>query len=383
MGFVVPAPPLFKTFKAMKTDEITGIYERKLMRKLLQADLQTRQKYEIFIKRVAPILRQYHTTKGGVTIRDPELDRRLTAELELFRRSIEALIQESQAWAWALANEKTDEILTSFIEGMSINSIARDGLFQRNEEAFRAFQLRKYDGRDLSARVWDLTEGNRDLINYYLDNGLASGRSSDQIAQDVREMLKEPDKVFRRVRDKKTGELKLSRPAQAYNPGRGVYRSSVMNARRLTRTEVNMAYRASDHDRWNRLDFILGIEIKLSKSHAEKMPEGDICDEAAGRYPKEFKFVGFHPLCYCYAVPVLPSKTDFVEHLTEGAPITGHVSEIPEGLKEWVASNRDRVKNYKSQPFWVEDNFKDGRIDKGLDLHDNNRNRAMTASVTP
>ena len=218
----------------------------------------------------------------------------------------------------------------------------------------------------------------RRMIREVLRGGIDS-----EAYPDLWEMLKEPDKVFRRVRDKKTGELKLSRPAQAYNPGRGVYRSSVMNARRLTRTEVNMAYRASDHDRWNRLDFILGIEIKLSKSHSEKMPEGDICDEAAGKYPKEFKFVGFHPLCYCYAVPVLPSKTDFVEHLTEGAPITGHVSEIPEGLKEWVASNRDRVKNYKSQPFWVEDNFKDGRIDKGLDLHNNNRNRAMTASVTP
>ena len=52
------------------------------------------------------------------------------------------------------------------------------------------------------------------------------------------------------------------------------------------------------------LDFILGIEVHLSNNHTclnakgEPEPFYDICDELQGRYPKDFKFTGWHPLCY-------------------------------------------------------------------------------------
>ena len=60
-----------------------------------------------------------------------------------------------------------------------------------------------------------------------------------RLSRDVRRYLRNPDKLFRRVRDKH-GNLRLSKAAKAYHPGRGVYRSSYRNALRLTATENNM-----------------------------------------------------------------------------------------------------------------------------------------------
>ena len=82
--------------------------------------------------------------------------------------------------------------------------------------------------------------------------------------------MNEPDRLYRRVRDK-GGNLRLSKAAKMYHPGQGVYRSSAKNAQRLTRTEINMAYRESEYLRWQQLDFIVGIRVMLSRV-ASTMP---------------------------------------------------------------------------------------------------------------
>jgi hypothetical protein len=346
-------------------EKITGIYERKLIRKLLQTDQETNAIYRQFIDRSSPILAKYRQNLNGVVIRNPDLDQQLQGEISRFQNNIEELIKENQAWAWALANEKSDEIFKSLIGRNPVSRVVEKGLFQRNLDAFEAFQKRKYDGMQLSDRIWDLTKGNQKIMDFYLDNGLATGRSAQEISQDVRQLLQDPDKLFRRVRDPETGELKLSKNAQEYHPGRGKYRSSAQNARRLARTEINMAYRTADQERWKRLDFVLGYEVKLSARH----PAPDICDSAKGRYPKDFKFVGWHPNCLCYTVPILADEDDFIDSLVDDdVKITGHVTEIPESMKTYIADNRAKIKGWKTQPFWVQDNFKAGRIEKGLKI---------------
>ena len=224
----------------------------------------------------------------------------------------------------------------------------------------------KYDGLQLSDRVWNLSKYNEELLKDYVDKALITGRSADDLSRDVRELLTEPNRLFRRVRNPKTGKLELSKAAQAYNPRRGMYRSSYMNAKRLARTEINMAYRTSDHERWKSLKFVLGYEVKLSNRH----PAPDICNHAAGRYPNEFKFVGWHPQCLCYAVPILPDKKSFLDNLVNGVPLKGEVKDIPDSMKQYISDNITRISAYKKQPFWVQDNFKGGRIENDLSLDD-------------
>ena len=107
------------------------------------------------------------------------------------------------------------------------------------------------------------------------------------MARDLKQYLKHPDKLFRRVRDER-GILHFSKNAAAFHPGQGVYRSSYQNARRLAVTETNMAYRTADHERWQNLDFVVGIEIHLSSNHTCKGRDGkpyrfeDICDQLQG-----------------------------------------------------------------------------------------------------
>ena len=188
------------------------------------------------------------------------------------------------------------------------------------------------------------------------------------VIRDVRRYLRNPDKLFRRVRDKH-GNLRLSKAAKAYHPGRGVYRSSYRNALRLTATENNMAYRTADHLRWQQQPFVVGIEIKLSNNHTCKGVIGrfvDICDDLAGVYPKDFKFVGWHPHCRCYCIPKQASKEEFMEYqqrLLNGEDVSnyhfkGEVKDLPRNFKDWYTDNTDRIARAKSQPYFLRDNAK-------------------------
>lgn len=127
---------------------------------------------------------------------------------------------------------------------------------------------------------------------------IAPGTSAIELAAQVKKYLKEPNKRFRRIKEKmEDGTIKwhLSKNAKAYHPGKGVYRSSARNAQRLARTEINMSYRTAEQERWKQFDFVVGYEIKTTQNghHVE-----DICDDLAGKYPKTFKFTGWHPMCY-------------------------------------------------------------------------------------
>jgi len=129
---------------------------------------------------------------------------------------------------------------------------------------------------------------------------------------------------------------------------------------RLTRTETNMAYRTADHLRWKQMDFVVGIEIRTSNHH----PAPDICDDLKGKYPKDFKFVGWHPQCRCHAVPILSDLDEMIEWgkqvLAGEADIDSYhpeqITELPSGFRNWVMKNEERIKGASSMPYFLRDN---------------------------
>ena len=121
-----------------------------------------------------------------------------------------------------------------------------------NKDAIDKYLNRKTYGLKLSDRVWRLQAGMLEQIEATLQLGILEGKSASDIANDLRMYLKEPNRLFRRVRDKQ-GELKLSKAAKAYHPGQGVYRSSYKNALRLARNEINKAYRLAQWERWQQI----------------------------------------------------------------------------------------------------------------------------------
>ena len=302
----------------------------------------------------------------------PALSRQVDFLLKGLSARLVKTIQAGSEWSWDLANEKNDNLLKKVLESIGATRVpqaAIDRWSQKNLPALAAFEQRRIGGMGLSERVWKYTKGMKGDLELALDLGLGEGASADRLSRMVRRFLKEPERLYRRVRDEK-GILRLSKSASNYHPGQGVYRSSYKNAKRLTVTETNMAYRSADMERWEQMDFILGIEIRTSEtnhtcldSHGVPQPFYDICDELAGRYPKWFKFVGWHPNCRCYVISVLPDRDEMIKYLAamndggvSSYHLKGYIEEVPPQLVDWVQENESRIVNAKVQPYWIRDN---------------------------
>lgn len=278
---------------------------------------------------------------------------------------------------WLFACKKNDGFIASIMDTSKLSKARLNKMQDRNLDALKSFQGRKVEGLNLSERVWKYVGQYREQMETALDAGLGDGRSAQQLARDVKQNLKDPNRLFRRVRDKR-GNLVLSKAARAFHPGRGVYRSSVKNAQRLTRSEINMAYRESDWQRWQSLDFVVGFEIV--RSNHEPLCDCDICARLVGRYPKTFKFIGWHPQCMCYAIPILMDEETFDDNelgdlkaalrgtTYKHRQAANTVPDVPDGFKEWVKDHIEAQKGWSSTPYFIRDNFKNGDLSKGLKI---------------
>lgn len=307
----------------------------------------------------------------------PEVKAELKKIVGQLASQLQTTIESGSKNQWLFACDKNDGFIASIMDTSKLSKARLKKMQDRNLDALSTFQGRKVGGMDLSQRVWRYVGQYRDQLETALDVGLGEGRSAQELARDVKKNLRDPDRLFRRVRDKR-GNLVLSKAARAFHPGQGVYRSSVKNAQRLTRSEINMAYRESDFLRWQQLDFVVGFEIH--RSNHEPLCKCKMCDRLQGRYPKTFKFKGWHPQCMCYAVPILMDEETFDENELGDlkAALYGTeykkkqaknvVVDVPDGFKEWVAENMEASAGWASTPYFIKDNFVDGDLAKGLKI---------------
>ena len=285
----------------------------------------------------------------------PEVQRIIDGIFEEFRQSVEVVITEGLAWEDNLSASKATDIASRY--GVAVA--------QQRSQAVAGFAQRKVGGLDLSQRVWNITDTFEKEVETAMDIALRDGTPANRLATDLKQYLKYPDKLFRRVRDEH-GQLQLSKRAKEFHPGAGVYRSSYKNARRLAVTETNMAYHRADNERWRQLDFVLGYEVQVSGTNPNVCP---LCEELAGKYPKEFEFTGWHPHCRCHAVPIMEDVDSFQarqEALLRGEriPATGQVTEPPKNFTDHLKDNSDRLQRANQAgtlPYFVRDNYKVAR----------------------
>lgn len=280
--------------------------------------------------------------------------------LSSFHDEVTLILLNGIKGEWELSGEKNVNIISKALAGRKIPEAVNRIIYDPQEKALAAFTNQKVNGLKLSDRVWNYTNQFQSEIEHGLFTGISSGQSAASMARDQKQYLVQPEKLFRRVRDTE-GNLILSKNAEAYHPGRGIYRSSYKNAFRMTRDITNDSYRQSDQTRWQAIPFILGYEIKLSNNH----PKHDICDYLTGKYGKDFKWLKWHIQCICYAVPILPTPAEFDEY--ENAVLAGtendyrfksEIKGVPEGFKKWISDNTDRMENWNRKPNWVTDNKK-------------------------
>ena len=311
----------------------------------------------------------------------PKTMKRVNALIEAYKADMMKVVVNGVKSEWTLANNKNNEIARQVFgdKAGKLTPEQERQYYKNNDTARQAFLDRKERGLNLSDRVWDYSGKFKKEIEMGVDLCLRKGMPAAEMARELQKYLKHPDELFRRVRDQH-GNLTLSNAAKDFHPGRGVYRSSYKNALRLAVTETNMAYRLADWERWQQMDFVVGIRIQLSNNHTclgkdgEPHPFHDICDELAGDYPKTFKWTGWHPQCRCNAVPILKTVDEkIVDNLAKrnGGKASNEsvnsVKRMPKAFTDWVKDNKQRIAAAKSQPYFIRDNAVEvGKIIPGV-----------------
>ena len=284
---------------------------------------------------IASTLFSFATTKKGKSFEK---------ELANFSTLLDQIIKDGITKEWAFANLKQDKLL-------------REGLTKyQNLEALETFKTRKIKDFTVSDRVWDIAKKAQTEIELALSVSLQEGKSAVQLSREVRNLLNNPTALFRRVRDQ-YGNLVLSKNAQNYHPGQGVYRSAYKNALRLTSNEINVAYKSADWLRIQQNPDIVGFEVRLSPQHKVY----DMCDELKGKYPKTFHFHGWHVGCKCHIITLLKTDEEIIKELKSDETLppersSNYVAEVPNNYKQWVTDNKDRFKNWKTKPYFIEAN---------------------------
>ena len=339
-----------------------SFYDKQHIQKVAAQQAVIANIFNQFILSVSPYLRKWDDAgKNNVWLRNQGIENAVDRELLNLESMLYANISAFQKDGWERAERKNDDFISLFIKGMSISSATKDGMFTHSLSAFEALKNDiDSNGLKLSDRVWNITQQTKSQLEFYLDSGVVAGRNSNGISSDIRQILQNPQKRFRRIRNEK-GELVLSQPMKDYHPGQGVYRSAYKNALRTSATTTNTAYRSADYERWSKQDFILGIEIQRS---ANNRGPCKICDAMVGKYPKTFKFTGFHPFCICFATPITMEPENFADFLlNDTVPKEQVITDIPQGAKDFVSENKDGLQS----AFWYKDNFtNDGGLQREI-----------------
>lgn len=180
-----------------------SFYDSQHLQKMLVQQNNITAIFNRFIAAISPYLQQWADKgKDSVWVRNQSIEKRIDRELVKLQSDLLANITQFQMDAWKRSELKNDDFISRYIEGLAISTAIKEGLFAHNAKAM--LQLKKgmdIRGNALSDRVWNIAELAKEQLEYYLASGVSVGRNAGQIGRDVRQLLKEPDKRFRRVRD--------------------------------------------------------------------------------------------------------------------------------------------------------------------------------------
>ena len=276
-----------------------------------------------------------------------------------FVGDIYSVIYRGTTEEWKNSNEVQDLMANKVLKAYNaqVDKEKYKVLYQVNSDALKAFQNRKDKGFNVSAKLWQQSTIYKQELESAISCAIQKGTSAITLSKQISKYLLDFPLLQKDYKD---------RYGSAEHLMDCEYRSI-----RLARSEINMAYRTAENERWKQMDFVVGYEIKLSSSHHHRMPHGDICDRLAGKYPKDFVWTGWHPNDLCYKIPILKTEEEFWEWDGRSDVATESVNEVkdvPDAFKQWVGANAYRIEEAKKRgtlPYFVRDNQK--RIDSILD----------------
>lgn len=284
---------------------------------------------------------------------------------------LRTFITSNTAKEWRNSNVVQDLLINKVYSecNAKIDGVKRKHLYQTNPEALKAFQTRRINQQGtLSTTLWNQSNDYLDELEKTIGTAIKKGTSAITLSKQVSKYLADFSKL--------KADYK-----QMYGKADDIH-DCEWRAARLARSEINMAYRTAEQTRWQQMDFVLGYEIRLSKSHGAE--DADICDDLAGRYPKDFVWTGWHPNDKCYSVPILMDEDDFVRW-NNGEPVNAKpIDDVPLQYKKWVAENETKLltkmKKGESVPYFVADNLKSSTIKNYSADYKNYLKKAVTSN---
>ena len=267
-----------------------------------------------------------------------------------FVEDINATIYRGITEEWKNSNEAQDLIANKVLKAYNaqVDKEKYKILYQTNSDALKAFQNRKDKGFNISAKLWQQSMIYKEELEAAISCAIQKGTSAVTLSKQISKYLLDFPLLQKDYKDR-YGSAEHIQDCE--------YRSI-----RLARSEINMAYRTAENERWKQMDFVVGYEIKLSSSHHSRMPHGDICDTLAGKYPKDFTWTGWHPNDLCYKVPILKTEEEFWEWDGRSDVSTESINEVkdvPDEFKKWVLENHQKIEKAQKRntlPYFLRDN---------------------------
>ncbi|MBQ7472027.1 MAG: hypothetical protein IJS97_06335, partial [Prevotella sp.] len=254
-------------------------------------------------------------------------------------RDLRSVIYSGTSEEWKQSNLVQDLLADNVLKfyGVKRNSKRARVYYLTNSDALKAFQRRKDDGLGLSERLWNQSKDYKEEMEHAISSAIEKGTSAVKLSKRLSKYLQDFTSLKHDYKEK-FGKAVTCQDCE--------YRSI-----RLARSEINMAYRTAEQERWKQFDFVLGYEVKLTQN-GHHVP--DICDDLAGKYPKDFIFMGWHPNCMCYVVPILKTEEQFWndEDVSE-------IVEPPKNFTDWLENNAERIDKAAENdtlPYWYEQN---------------------------
>lgn len=291
----------------------------------------------------------------------PQTRKRIRDLQERFVEDIGAVIYSGTSEEWKNSNEVQDLLANKVLQtyGATIGKEKYEILYQPNNDALKAFQQRKDKGFNISDKLWNQSTLYKQELEEAISCAIQKGTSAITLSKQISKYLLDFPQL---QKDYKERFGKASRAMDCE------YRSI-----RLAASEINMAYRQAENLRWQQMDFVVGYEIKLSNNHTcNGNPFQDICDILAGKYPKDFQWTSWHPLCRCYKIPILKTEEEFWEWDGRNEATTASVNEVkdvPDAFKKWINENIQRAKSWDSAPYFIRDNDKYIREDFKVNVY--------------
>ena len=269
----------------------------------------------------------------------PETRKNITDIQKQFVSDIRSVIYRGTSEEWKNSNEVQDLLANAVLKAYdaTVDGEKYKILYQTNHDALNAFLDRKDKGFNVSDKLWNQSALYKKELEDAISCAIEKGYSAVALSKRISKYLNDFPSLQKDYKEK-FGTASKAADCE--------YRSL-----RLAASEINMAYRTAENKRWEQMDFVVGYEIKLSGNHNCKgVPAGrfsDICDTLAGKYPKDFKWTGWHPNCRCYKIPILKTYEEFLAWDGRSETTTESVNEItdvPDSFKKWVLENEERIK---------------------------------------